>query len=119
MEELKKTFRPEFLNRLDEVILFEQLTQEENQIIARRMLSDLSKRLEGLGVALDAPEEAVAHLSRAGYDDTNGARPLRRTIRRQVEDPAAELLLTGALRAGGTLHLCVEAGNVQLRAEKI
>ena len=58
------------------------------------MLSDLGKRLEGLGVALDAQEEAVAHLSRAGYDDANGARPLRRTIRRQVEDPAAELLLT-------------------------
>lgn len=119
MEELKKTFRPEFLNRLDEVILFEKLTEAENQAIARRLLSDLGKRLEGLGVSLDAPEEAVAHLSKAGYDETNGARPLRRTIRRQVEDPAAELLLTGALRAGATLRLCVEAGNVRLHAEEI
>ena len=77
------------------------------------------RRLKELGVALDAQEEAVAHLSRAGYDDANGARPLRRTIRRQVEDPAAELLLTGALRAGGTLRVCVEAGNVRLRTEEI
>jgi len=119
MEELKKTFRPEFLNRLDEVILFDCLTETENCAIARRMLSDLEERLKGLGVALEAPEDAVQHLSKSGYDDANGARPLRRTIRRQVEDPAAELLLAGVLKAGDTLRLCVEAGAVTVRAKEI
>ena len=119
MEELKKTFRPEFLNRLDEVILFDCLTETENCAIARRMLSDLEERLKGLGVALEAPEDAVRHLSKSGYDDTNGARPLRRTIRRQVEDPAAELLLAGVLKAGDTLRLCVEAGAVTVKAEEV
>ena len=119
LEELKKTFRPEFLNRLDEVVLFECLTEEENCAIARRMLKDLERRLQGLGVALDAPEEAVAHLSKCGYDSKNGARPLRRIIRRQVEDPAAELLLGGALRAGGTLRLCVEAGSISIKTESV
>ncbi len=115
MGDLKKTFRPEFLNRLDEVILFDRLSEEENRSIARRMLADLERRLEGLGVALDAPEEAVACLSRAGFDDVNGARPLRRAIRRQVEDPAAELLLSGGLKAGDTLRLCAEEGSLTLK----
>ena len=119
MAELKKTFRPEFLNRLDEVILFDCLTETENCAIARRMLADLEMRLKGLGVALEAPEEAVRHLSKSGFDDTNGARPLRRTIRRQVEDPAAELLLAGVLKSGDTLRLCVEAGAVTVRAEGV
>jgi ATP-dependent Clp protease ATP-binding subunit ClpC len=119
MEELKKTFRPEFLNRLDEVILFERLTEEENRAITKRMLSDLGKRLEGLGVALEAPDEAVEQLSREGYDDTNGVRPLRRTIRKKVEDPAAELILTGELKAGDTLCLCVEAGNLCLHRGQV
>lgn len=115
MADLKKTFRPEFLNRLDEVILFDRLSEAENRSIAARLLGQLGERLKGLGVALDAPEEAVACLSQAGYDETNGARPLRRAIRRQVEDPAAELLLSGELKAGDTLRLCVEAGAVKLR----
>ena len=119
MEELKKTFRPEFLNRLDEVILFDCLTESENCAIARRMLDDLEERLKVLGVTLEAPEDAVRHLSKSGFDDTNGARPLRRTIRRQVEDPAAELLLAGLLKAGDTLRLCVEADAVTVRAEEV
>jgi ATP-dependent Clp protease ATP-binding subunit ClpC len=119
MAELKQHFRPEFLNRLDEVILFERLTEEENRAITKRMLSDLGKRLEGLGVALEAPDEAVEQLSREGYDDTNGVRPLRRTIRKKVEDPAAELILTGELKAGDTLCLCVEAGNLCLHRSEV
>jgi len=119
MEELKKAFRPEFLNRLDEVILFERLTEEENRAITKRMLSDLGKRLEGLGVALKAPDEAVDQLSREGYDDANGVRPLRRAIRKKVEDPAAELLLTGELKAGDTLSLCVEAGTLCLHTGEV
>ncbi len=119
MGDLKRTFRPEFLNRLDEIILFDRLTEAENRSIARKMLSDLEGRLKGLGVSLEASEEAVDCLSRTGFDESNGARPLRRTIRRQVEDPAAELLLSGMLKSGDTLRLYVEAGGVKVRPKMI
>ena len=114
MEELKKTFRPEFLNRLDEIILFSQLTAEENCSITRRLLSQVAERLDRLGVSLDAPEDAVACLARAAFDSDNGARPLRRAIQSKVEDPAAQLLLEGGAAAGDTLRLTVEGSDVAL-----
>ena len=119
MNDLKKTFRPEFLNRLDEIILFQKLTTAENQTIARRMLGEVSGRLKELGVALEAPEEAVACLASASYDEDNGARPLRRAIQNRVEDPAAELLLEGAVQAGDTLCLTVEGEHLELRKSSV
>ncbi len=119
LNDLKQTFRPEFLNRLDEIILFQKLTAQENQRIARRMLGELSGRLEALGVALETPEEAVACLAAAGYDESNGARPLRRAIQSRVEDPAAELLLEGKIQAGDTLRLTVEGERLELRKAQV
>ena len=114
MEDVKKTFRPEFLNRLDETVVFRQLGQEQLTSITARMLEDLSQRLNALGVTFRVTQEAEEVLSRAGFDPDYGARPLRRAIRAQVEDPAAELLLSGALEAGGTLTLTAEDGHVVL-----
>lgn len=114
MEDVKKTFRPEFLNRLDETVVFRQLGQEQLTAITARMLEGFSQRLNALGVTLRVTQEAEEALSRAGFDPDYGARPLRRAIRAQVEDPAAELLLSGALEAGSTLTLSAEDGRVAL-----
>ena len=116
MEELRRTFRPEFLNRVDETILFRALTEPELQEVARRMLSDLSHRMEELGIALEAEEQAVAVLARAGFDPKNGARPLRRAIRVNVEDAVAEEVLSGKLRAGDGAVVTVEGEKVVVKA---
>ena len=115
MGELKGRFKPEFLNRLDEVILFDRLSREETEDIALRLLSGVGERLRRLGVELDAPPEAVALLARESFDGDNGARPLRRAIRSRVEEPAAELLLADRLAAGDTLCLAVEEERLVLR----
>lgn len=115
MEDVRRTFRPEFLNRLDETIVFHQLGQPELELIAQRMLDDLSKRLTALGVTLEVTPQARETLTRAGFDPDYGARPLRRAIRAQVEDPAAELLLSGALPPGSALTVAEETGKVVLR----
>ena len=104
-EELKRTFRPEFLNRVDETVIFRRLTEADLREIARRMLSDTGKRMEALGLRFQAEEEAVALLAREGLDRAYGARPLRRLIRSRVEDPAAEALLAGRVGRGDTLVL--------------
>ena len=118
LEELKKTFSPEFLGRLDHVVLFDRLTGAENEAITRRLLDALAARLEGLGLALDAPEEAVACLARAASDGESGARPLRRAIREQVEDPAAQLLLEGGASSGDTLRLVTDGETVTVRTAR-
>ena len=118
LAELKKRFKPEFLNRLDEVILFDRLTQPETEDIAGRLLTAVAGRLGALGVGLSAPREAVALLARESFDGDNGARPLRRAIRNQVEEPAAELLLSHELNRGDTLCLAVEEEKLVLRPEK-
>ena len=114
--ELKKVFRPELLNRLDEIIVFTQLGREEIRAIARRMLEQVAARLAALGAELTWSDEALDALAKAGFDPSYGARPLRRTIRTQVEDPAAEALLSGALKAGGAARLECRDGTLELRA---
>ena len=100
LEDLKRTFKPEFLNRLDEIIVFRQLSREEIRSIAQTMLGEVAQRLARLGVALEVTGQALDYLARAGFDPDYGARPLRRAIRTQLEDPAASLLLSGALSQG-------------------
>ena len=115
MEELKRTFRPEFLNRVDEIILFQSLTEEQLREVGRRMLTALSQRMADLGIALETEETAVAALARAGFDPKNGARPLRRAIRTKVEDAIAEEVLAGNLRAGDTAVVTVEEEQVVIK----
>ena len=108
MAELRQTFRPEFLNRIDDIIVFRALTQDDIREVARRMLSTVSARMEAMGIHLDASEEAVAELAREGFDPKYGARPLRRCIQNQVEDAVAERMLDGSLKEGDVAHLRVE-----------
>ena len=108
MAELRQTFRPEFLNRIDDIIVFRSLTQADIQEVARRMLKTVSGRMETMGIHLDASDEAVAELARVGFDPKYGARPLRRAIQSRVEDAVAEKMLDGTLAAGDTAKLTVE-----------
>jgi len=115
MADLKKTFRPEFLNRVDETIVFHQLSREDIQKIARNMLAIVSGRVKTLGVTLRASDEAVDKLAEQGFDPLYGARPLRRTIQAAVEDSVAELLLEGRLKAGDLAEAAVEDGKIVIR----
>lgn len=102
---LRRTFRPEFLNRLDETICFTPLEEAAVTEIARRMLARIAERLDKQGVRLEFDDGVCRHCARRGHSPRYGVRPLRRFLRRQVEDPAAELLLLGRLRSGNTLAL--------------
>ena len=103
--ELRQVFRPEFLNRLDEIIVFHPLGEEQMTVIARKLLGEFAQRLSAAGVGFQASEAAIAHLVKKGTDPRYGARPLRRLIRTQVENPAAELLLQEEAAPGSTLYL--------------
>lgn len=100
MGELKRTFRPEFLNRVDDIIIFHQLTKAEIQEIARRMLARVSDRLLARGIALAFREEAVQKIADAGFDPVYGARPLRRAIQSRIEDLLSEELLNETMVKG-------------------
>ncbi len=112
MGDLKRTFKPEFLNRVDDIIVFHRLTQENINAIAGNMLSAVAKRMENMEVGLTWTDAAVNALGEAGFDPAYGARPLRRTIQTKVEDAVAELLLTGEIHAGDTVLVDAAEGSV-------
>ncbi|MCH5316196.1 MAG: ATP-dependent Clp protease ATP-binding subunit [Eubacterium sp.] len=97
MADLKSTFKPEFLNRIDEVIVFNQLEKEDIELIARGMLKTLAQRTAELGTQLEFTDKAVEAIAEAGFDKVYGARPLRRAIQTKIEDPLSELILEGKL----------------------
>ena len=115
MDELKATFRPEFLNRVDETIVFHRLGDSEMLSRTRSMLAELGQRFDKLGVALTVPEDTAKWLAAAGYDENFGARPLRRALQQNIEDAAAELLLDGSIRAGDSLEAVIEDGKPRLK----
>ncbi len=117
-EELKATFRPEFLNRIDETIIFHRLSRENMTEISASMLGGVKERFEKLGISLSVPEESVEWIARMGYDDRFGARPLRRTIQHCIEDAAAELMLDGGMKAGDAVIAEVRGEELKLRVEK-
>lgn len=100
MEELKGLFRPEFLNRIDEWIVFRKLTEEEICRIAANLLKKLKGRLEEMKITVEFPEETIREIARQGYDPVYGARPLRRAIQTGIEDMLAEEMLSGRLLPG-------------------
>ncbi len=116
-EELKKTFRPEFLNRIDDTIIFRQLGEEDLEEIARRMLKESGARMAELGLRLNAGDEAVARLARECRDPAHGARPLRRALRQKVEDAVAEGLLSGRFQKGDRLLLTVYKMDIAIEKE--
>ena len=117
MADLKRTFRPEFLNRIDEIIVFRQLTEENIRQIARRMLDITGARMAQQGITLAADDDAVAELARDGFDPQYGARPLRRAIQSMVEDAVAEKMLEGQLKSGDTAHVRLRDGKVVIESE--
>jgi ATP-dependent Clp protease ATP-binding subunit ClpC len=115
LDELKRLFKPEFLNRIDKVLVFHGLTREDLRRIVDIQLRRLDPRLTDKQVTLDITEAARDHLASEGYDPEFGARPLRRAIMNQIEDPLSEQLLSGAVAPGDTVRVDVEDGQVTLR----
>ncbi|MBA7637702.1 ATP-dependent Clp protease ATP-binding subunit ClpC [subsurface metagenome] len=109
MAEVKRTFRPEFLNRLDEIIVFHELTERQLRSIVDLMVRDLQKRLAERKLDIELTEKAKSWLAREGYDPVFGARPLRRVIERCVENPLSTKLLRGEFKEGDTVK--VELGD--------
>ena len=114
MDALKATFRPEFLNRVDETIVFHALEKEHILSIVDLMMQDLHKRLQEQDIKMEVSAEAKEKLVEEGYDPAYGARPLRRTIQRLVEDPLAEDLLQGRYTAGDTVKVDVTKDGITL-----
>jgi ATP-dependent Clp protease ATP-binding subunit ClpC len=110
--ELKKMFRPEFLNRVDEVIVFHELTHDEILAIVDLMISRLRDQLAFQGVGIQTTPEARELLAKEGFDPTLGARPLRRAIQRLVEDPLSEQILGGQWKPGEVVELTVEDDRI-------
>lgn len=108
MGELKKTFRPEFLNRIDDIIVFHPLTEDNIKEIVKLMLNVLIKRLEQNEVALEVSDEAMTYIAKKGFDPIFGARPLRRAIQSMIEDMLAEEMLEGKIKAGDRVMVDIE-----------
>lgn len=106
MEEVKKIFKPEFINRIDEILVFHTLTKENIEQIVRIMLNTLNKRTTvQMNLTMEVTEEAVAHLAESGFDKNYGARPVRRAIQTQLEDALADALLDGTIAAGDKIKV--------------
>ena len=115
MGELKNVFRPEFLNRVDDIIVFRQLNKENISEIARRMLAGLSKRVKELEFELEFDESAIEEIGNAGFDPVYGARPLRRAIQQKIEDKLSEEMLEGKLVAGRKYICGCNDGNFEFK----
>ncbi len=112
MGELKKTFRPEFLNRIDDIIVFHPLTEENIREIVRLMTDVLVKRLKSNEIYLEMGDDVLDHLAKKGYDPLFGARPLRRAIQSMVEDKLAEEMLEGKVKAGDSIIVSMDGENI-------
>ncbi len=108
MGEVKRAFRPEFLNRVDELIVFHQLSQEHIQSIAGKMLGQLTNRLQENGITADFTEDAIKKIAQEGFDPVYGARPLRRAIQNKIEDAIAEEMLSGNIKDGDAVEISVQ-----------
>src|SRR6185312_7466673 len=116
MEELKRHFRPEFLNRIDEVIVFAELTQDQVTSIVDLMIKRVQSQLESQGIHLELTHEAKLLLAKRGYDPQLGARPLRRAIQRMLEDPLSEKILWKEFHAGETIVVDALDDEIVFRA---
>jgi len=113
MSQLKKTFRPEFLNRIDEIIVFHQLDREQIKKIATGMFNTVAERIRGLGIELVADASAIELIADEGFDPVYGARPLRRVIQSKLEDAISERMLEGSIKAGSTVRVYAEGKDLK------
>jgi ATP-dependent Clp protease ATP-binding subunit ClpB len=114
MEEMRKAFRPEFLNRVDETIVFHALTEDHLKQIVEIQLGNLRKRLSDRNISLELTDAAREHVVRVGYDPSYGARPLKRAIQREIENPLARKLISGEVREGEALLVGFQRGSLTL-----
>ncbi|MFC1912714.1 ATP-dependent Clp protease ATP-binding subunit [Chloroflexota bacterium] len=117
MDEVKKTFRPEFLNRLDEIIVFHELTEEQLGSVVEIMIKDLQKRLAERKLGVELTKKAKTWLAKEGYDPVFGARPLRRAIERYVENPLSTQLLRGEFSPGDTITVDLKGDGLTFKAK--
>ncbi len=113
-DSLKKTFRPEFLNRVDDVIMFNKLGREHTERIVDIMMNEFKKRCADIGVYIDIDSSAISFIAKTGYDEENGARPLKRAIIRLVEDKMAEAMLKGEFSAGDSVRIFADNDRICL-----
>jgi ATP-dependent Clp protease ATP-binding subunit ClpC len=118
LDEIKKEFRPEFLNRVDEIIVFHPLTDEQLKNIVVLLLSDLEKQIELKGMKLDVNDEVKGYLLKEGYDPKFGARPLRRAIQRLIENPLSNEMLKGDFKDGDTIQASLKEGAIVFEKSK-
>jgi ATP-dependent Clp protease ATP-binding subunit ClpB len=117
MDALRAHFRPEFLNRVDEIIIFDRLTEDDLKKIVEIQLRRLTKRLEQQKVTLELSDSAKELIAREGYDPVYGARPLRRTIQKEILNPLSIDILEGKVREGQTVHVNAKDGALEFRAK--
>jgi ATP-dependent Clp protease ATP-binding subunit ClpC len=115
MRRLRESFRPEFLNRVDEIIVFRKLSSEQLQQITSLLLEDTRRKAHAQDVDVDVDDEAVRWLAEAGYQPEYGARPLRRTIQREVDNVLSTMLLNNEVSAGGVVHVGVADGQLDFQ----
>ena len=113
MELVGQEFRPEFINRIDESVVFHALSEEEIGKIASIQIKQLAARLHAQDITLDVTSDALTHLAKTGFDPVYGARPLKRTIQQYLENPLAEALLKGKFKSGDTITVTLKAGELE------
>ncbi len=118
MEELKRTFRPEFLNRIDEIVVFHSLQTEHLRQVTKLLMNEINKRIKEQGFELEVSDEALDVIAKEGHDPSYGARPLRRAIQRLIEDELAEKVLAGEFKAGDKIKVEAEEGKLNFAAIK-
>ncbi len=119
MSELRKIFRPEFINRLDEIIVFHELTRVQLETVVELMVRDLQKRLAERKLSIEITMKAKAWLAEEGYDPAFGARPLRRVIQRYVENPLSTRLLRGELKEGDAVQIDLSDGDLTFAVKEV
>lgn len=115
MVELKKIFRPEFLNRLDDIIVFKKLSNESIEKITKIMLDEFIKRLEKKNIKVDVSDDVIKYISKVGFDDTYGARPLRRAIQSKIEDKFAEEMLDGNIKEDSNVKIDLNDDKIVIK----
>lgn len=118
MEMVRQHFRPEFINRIDDTVVFHALAKEQIGKIAAIQISYLQKRLKQQDIHLEVTQEALTHLAEAGFDPVYGARPLKRTIQQQLENPLAQAILTGRFKSGETINVTYQDGEMEFNGHK-
>jgi len=119
MQVVRSAFRPEFLNRLDEIILFNRLSRNDMTGIVDIQLGRIRKLLDDRKISLDIDDSALTWLGNAGYDPVYGARPLKRVIQTNLQNPLANLILEGKIAEGDTVHVGVANGALSINGQEV